>query len=192
MAKKKGKKKKAEEMPVGKILPEFKEISKAAPEKIGKKGVYAKIKATEKFTGQLETSVRKLQSDTSTQVKENESAVRKIGVGVKEIQKGISEKADVVEEAVKRIHADVSKQVKENESAVRKINVGVKEIQKGISEKADVIEEAVGRIHNDVSKQVKENEAAVKNINAGVREIQAGIKAQARENEACVKDFYYG
>ena len=141
--KKKGKKKKAEEMPVGEILPEFKEIPKVLPKvKFGKKGVYAKVKATEKFVGDVGTSVRKLQSDHKAQERENADAVRKIG-------------------------DNVSKQTKENESAVRKINVGVKEIQGSMEKKARDIERGAKEIQAGIKAQARENEACVKDFYYG-------------------------
>ncbi|MEW6070091.1 MAG: hypothetical protein AB1485_05685, partial [Candidatus Thermoplasmatota archaeon] len=86
------------------------------PEKIGKKGVFAKIKAIE-------------------------VAVRKIGAGVKEIQKGIPEKAAVLQEGARAIQTDIQKQVKENEAAVRKI-------QNSIKDQAKENEAAVGKIQD--------------------------------------------
>jgi archaellum component FlaC len=126
------------------------------PEKVGKAGVYAKVKSTEKFIGEFGASVRKLQADIPPQVKENESAVKKI-------------------------HADIDDQVKENESAVRKIGIGVKELQNSIEPVRKSIETAVKKIHADVDKQVKENESAVRKIGIGVKELQDDIEAYIKD-----------
>jgi len=178
MAKKKGKKKKAEEMPVGKILPEFKEVPKVMPEKIGKKGVYAKVKATEKFVEDTGRAVRRLQSAYPEQMKINKAKVDQIGRDVKAQEKENADAVEKIDTGVKEIQRDMEKKDKEIEAGARKI-------RKDTKEKAGVIEEAVGRMHTNMERQARENEAAVKKIDTGVKELQAGTAK-------FIKDFYYG
>jgi len=96
---------------------EAKKEAKLPKAEVGKTGVIAKIGAINEF-GEI------MAENVKAQVAENEEAVRKIDTGVKEIQKGISEKEGVINTAVEMIHAGIKDQATENKKYVNDFYYG--------------------------------------------------------------------
>ncbi len=104
--------------------------------------------------------------------------ITKMGVGVKEMYKG-----------VKEIQKDIGAQIKVNENFAAKMGLGVKEVHKGIEELKSAIDE-----------ETIELQKGIKEIHSGAREIQNGIEAMGADfrkyqHETVanyIKDFYYG
>lgn len=98
--------------------------------------------------------------------------------GTKRIRKGIAQQM-----------SSIKVQKQENADAAANMDAGIKGvIASSIKMSARMRKEA----KELVSKGVQELNAGVQEINKGISEKGAGINAQAKENNAYVKDFYYG
>lgn len=85
--------------------------------------------------------------------------------------------------------AGIKEQGQENARAVAKMDSGTRAIMTSSKQMGAHMRKEAKDL---VAKGVQDLNAGVQEINKGVREKQAGNEAQARENKAYTKDFYYG
>ena len=114
----------AKEMPKPKV-----EVKAQVKPAFGKKGVLAKRADMDNKAKVMQKGVEEIQKSFNAQIKENEKAAAKIGIGVKALKKSIEEKTDVLQKGVEEIQKTFNAQIKENEKAVARIESGVTELQ---------------------------------------------------------------
>jgi len=105
--------------------------------RIGKKGVLSKRAAIDDKAKEMQKGVREMHKGIEAQIKENEEAVAKMDLGVKELQNAMDNKAKDLQKGVREMHKGIGAQIKENEEAAAKMDLGVKELQNDIKEFQD-------------------------------------------------------
>ncbi len=186
----------------------------------GKKGVRAKIAATEGKAAEFQKAGREIREEG---IREMSKGVRELRLATDKMSREMrSEAQNMLEDGRQRFNAgqaefkrNLDAQIKENQESVSRLHSGSKEIlsstekmsrefQKAGRDMRDVgyrnLQQGLGQFRNSLDVQVKENREAISRINSAARELQGRARSfqdeihryQEQDLKNYVRDFYYG
>lgn len=186
----------------------------------GKKGVMAKITATEGKAAEFQKAGRDIREEG---IREMSKGVRDLRSATDKMSRDMQSEANrMLEDGRQRFNAgqaefkrNLDAQIKENRESAAKFHTASREIQSSTKKMSDEFQKAgrdirdvgyrnlqqgLNQFRNGLDAQIKENREAVSRIDSAARELQGRAKAfqdeihryQEQDLKGYVRDFYYG
>jgi len=111
---------------------------------------------------------------------------------VKQKLAAINQKKTEVAAGARKLQGAINTQKNANRSAVAAIHSGARKVATKIREQEKVNAAAVVAIDAGTRKVGEGIQAMGRAVDAGAKKVQAATRAQAAENGAYIKDFYFG